>query len=83
MSTVQVIKKISDIKGEMKVCDFCKQDLIYEYFNHFISPLKHKLNPLVEYEFAYRLNADGKCQMSNCNRDAFATIWKKESKYVR
>jgi len=82
MSNQQTIRKIYEIKGNLKVCNICKIDLFEEYFNHIIVPWKHKPDPKVEYEFQYQLESTGKCERG-CPRDAYCTIYHEESKYAQ
>lgn len=82
MSQTLQIKKISDIKGQLKVCNICKIALIEEYFNHIpISWITGKIDPRIEYEWKYQLGATGQCELG-CPREAHCTIYHEESKFA-
>lgn len=79
MSTIQEsekqIHKISEIDGQIKLCQLHKQELIDEYCNHMVLPFRHKKNNSTEYDFRYEYPVEGKCEMPYCEHDAFCLMY--------
>jgi hypothetical protein len=73
--TEKQIHKISDIDGQIKLCQLHKQELIEEYFNHITNPLPHKSNSKTEYNFKYEYKVEGKCEMPFCDGEAFCLMY--------